>query len=91
MRRTRIFYSESRVISRQNETLTARLCLSHMNNKSKKPEKLEPQDSRQKEIKHPQNDDEAVVKPSDKSYRQEQADFGDTAKKRENSEQPVKN
>ncbi|MEJ7778810.1 MAG: hypothetical protein WKF68_04395 [Daejeonella sp.] len=60
-----------------------------MNNKSKKSENLEPQDSKQKEIRHPQNDDEAVIKLSDKSYRHEQADFGDTAKKRENSEQPV--
>ena len=60
-----------------------------MNNKSKKPEKLEPQDSKQKEIKHPQDDNEAVVKPADRSYIKEDADFGNTAKKRENSEQPV--
>lgn len=60
-----------------------------MNNKSKKAEKLEPQDSKQKDIKHPQNDNDAVVKPSDKVYHQDQADFGNAAKRRENSEQPV--
>ena len=60
-----------------------------MNNKTKKPEKLQPQDSEQKDIKHPQNDNEAVVKPSDRLYHQDQADFGNAAKKRENSEQPV--
>lgn len=60
-----------------------------MNNESKKPEKLKPQDSKRKEIKHPKNDNEAVVKPEDRSYTKEQADFGNPAKKRETSEQPV--
>ncbi|MEO8795297.1 MAG: hypothetical protein ABI390_07495 [Daejeonella sp.] len=60
-----------------------------MNNKSDKPEKLEPQDSEQKNIKHPQDDTEAVVKTEDKVYKKEEADFKEPAKKRENSEQPV--
>lgn len=60
-----------------------------MNNQSKKPEKLQPQDSEQKHIKHPQNDNEAVVKPEDKVYRRENAEFRNPAKKRENEEQPV--
>lgn len=60
-----------------------------MNNQSKKPEKLEPQDSKQKNIKHPKDDNEAVVKPEDKIYTKEEADFGNAAMSRENSEQPV--
>lgn len=63
--------------------------LEKMNDKSKNPEKLEPQDSKKKEIKHPQNDNEAVVKPADRSYTKEDVDFGNTAQKRENSEQPA--
>jgi hypothetical protein len=60
-----------------------------MNNQSKKPEKLKPQDSEEKGIKHAKHDNESVVKPEDKTYTKEQADFGNTAKRRENSEQPV--
>ena len=60
-----------------------------INNKSDKPEKFEPQDSKQKEIKHPKDDNEAVVKPEDENYNEEDADFKNVAKKKENSEQPV--
>ncbi len=60
-----------------------------MNNESKKHEKLKPQDSDQKNIKHPQDDTEAVVKTEDKVYKKEEADFKNPAKQRENSEQPV--
>jgi hypothetical protein len=60
-----------------------------MNNQSKKPEKLEPQDSEQKNIKHPRNDDKAVVKPEDKVYKKDNPHFADPAKRREQNEQPV--
>lgn len=60
-----------------------------MNNQSKKTEKLEPQDSEQKNIQHPGNDEEAVVKPEDKVYHRKDAAFPDPAKKREQNEQPV--
>lgn len=60
-----------------------------MNNQSKKPEKLEPQDSDQKNIHHPDEDDEAVVKPADKEYNETDAGFKNPAKQREKSEQPV--
>ena len=60
-----------------------------MNNQSKKPEKLKPQDSDQKKIKHPGNDNEAVVKPEDKVYTKEDAEFKNPSKQREQSEQPV--
>ena len=60
-----------------------------MNNQSKKPEKLEPQDSEQKNIKHPENDKEAVLKPEDKIYHKRDATFVNPAKVREQQEQPV--
>lgn len=60
-----------------------------MNNKSDKPEKLEPQDSKQKDIRHPHDDQEAVVKKHDRQYHEEEADFGNTAARKEKSEQPV--
>lgn len=60
-----------------------------MNNQSKKAEKLEPQDSERKPVKHPENDNEAVVHPEDLEYHQEEADFGDVAKRKEQGEQPV--
>ena len=60
-----------------------------MNNESKKHEKLEPQDSEQKNIKHPENDEEAVVRPEDKVYHKQNATFIDPAKTREQIEQPV--
>jgi hypothetical protein len=60
-----------------------------MNNQSRKPEKLEPQDSDQKNIKHPGNDQEAVVKPEDKNYKKENATFKNPAKRTEQGEQPV--
>lgn len=58
------------------------------NNQSDKPEKLEPQDSKEKQIKHPRDDNKAVVKPEDKSYGADDADFKNVAKKKEISEQP---
>ena len=60
-----------------------------MNNQSKKPEKLRPQDSERKDIKHPKDDNEAVVKSEDKQYNEDEAEFKNVAKSRENSEQPV--
>lgn len=60
-----------------------------MNNESEKPEKLRPQDSKQKGVKNPQDDHEAVVKPQDKIYTKEDPEFVSPAKRRENEEQPV--
>ena len=60
-----------------------------MNNESKKPEKLEPQDSEQKNIAHPKDDDKAVVKPEDKVYTKDNPSFDDPAMRREQNEQPV--
>ena len=60
-----------------------------MNNESDKPEKLKPQDSEEKRIKNPKDDNEAVVKPEDKVYQKQEANFDNPAKKRETSEQPV--
>jgi hypothetical protein len=60
-----------------------------MNNQSEKPEKLLPQDSDQKNIKTPKDDNEAVVKPEDKLYTRHDADLPDPAKRRETDEQPV--
>ena len=60
-----------------------------MNNESEKPEKLLPQDSKQKEVKNPKDDNEAVVKPEDKLYTRDEADFVNPAKRRETDEQPV--
>lgn len=58
------------------------------NNQSDKPEKLEPQDSKEKQIRHPKDDNEAVVKTEDKIYNGDNADFKNVAKKKELSEQP---
>jgi hypothetical protein len=60
-----------------------------INNQSDKPEKFEPKDSKRKDIKHPQDDEEAVVKPEDLTYTKEEEDFGDVAKYKEQREQPV--
>ncbi|HEY0054508.1 MAG TPA: hypothetical protein VGB63_04050 [Pedobacter sp.] len=60
-----------------------------INNQSDKPEKFEPKDSKQKGIKHPENDEEAVVKSEDLTYTKEDDDFGDIAKYKEQREQPV--
>ncbi len=60
-----------------------------MNNESEKPEKLRPQDSKQKEVKNPNDDNEAVVKPEDKVYNRSEPDFVNPAKRRETDEQPV--
>ena len=60
-----------------------------INNQSDKPEKFEPKDSKRKKFKHPQDDEEAVVKPEDRKYKKEEEDFGDIAKYKEQREQPV--
>ncbi|HEX8377769.1 MAG TPA: hypothetical protein VF602_08110 [Pedobacter sp.] len=60
-----------------------------INNQSDKPENFEPKDSKRKDIKHPENDEEAVVKPEDLTYTKEEEDFGDVAKYKEQREQPV--
>ncbi len=60
-----------------------------MNNESEKPEKLRPQDSKQKEVKNPEDDNTAVVKPEDRVYTKSEADFPNPAKRRETDEQPV--
>jgi len=60
-----------------------------MNNESEKPEKLRPQDSKQKEVKNPKDDNESVVKPEDRIYTRSEADFANPAKRRETDEQPV--
>lgn len=60
-----------------------------MKNQSKKAEKLEPKDSERKPVKHPENDNEAVVNSEDLEYHQKEADFGDIAMRKERGEQPV--
>lgn len=45
--------------------------------------------TRNKKVRHPEFDNEAVVKPEDQIYRKEDADFDNAAKKREEGEQPV--
>ena len=60
-----------------------------MNNQSENPEKLKPQDSEQKKIRTPKDDNEAVVKPKDQLYTRKEADLPDPAKRRETDEQPV--
>ena len=60
-----------------------------MNNQTEKPEKLAPQDSEQKNIKTPKDDNEAVVKPEDQLYAKIDANLPDPAKRRETDEQPV--
>ncbi len=60
-----------------------------INNQSDRPEKFEPKDSKRKDIKHPENDEEAVVKPEDQTYTKEDDDFGDIATYKEQREQPV--
>ncbi|MDB5014727.1 MAG: hypothetical protein JWQ25_2929, partial [Daejeonella sp.] len=51
-----------------------------MNNQSDKPEKSRPQDSERKDIKHHQDDDEAVIKSEDQQYNAKDADFKNVAK-----------
>lgn len=58
-------------------------------NQSHKPEDFDPKDSRRKDIKHPQDDENAVVKSKDKVYRKQEEDFGNIAKRKEQGEQPV--
>jgi hypothetical protein len=54
-----------------------------INNQSDKPEKLVPKDSERKELQHPEDMEEAVVKPKDKNYQEESANFGNVAGKKE--------
>lgn len=60
-----------------------------MKNQSKNAEKLTPQDSERKDIKHPENDNEAVINTEDLQYRKEEADFKDIASRKEEHEQPI--
>ncbi|WP_207422919.1 hypothetical protein [Desertivirga brevis] len=61
-----------------------------INNQSDKPEKFEPKDSVRKDLKHPQDDEEAVLKPEDLDYNKEEASFQPPpAESKEKSEQPV--
>lgn len=60
-----------------------------INNQSKKKEKLEPQDSEQKNIIPNKNDAKSVVRDEDLTYDEDSADFGNAAKTKEQSEQPV--
>lgn len=60
-----------------------------MNNQSKKPENLEPQDSTRKDISHPENDSNAVINHEDEVYKKDEAEFRDPAKVKEDSEQPI--
>lgn len=63
--------------------------MADINNQSDKPEKLVPQDSEQKHIHHPEDDEDALLKPEDRDYTEEEANFRDPAKTKEESEQPV--
>ncbi|PWG79838.1 hypothetical protein [Pararcticibacter amylolyticus] len=63
--------------------------MSKINNQSDKPEKLTPQDSGRKHISHPEDEEDAVLKPEDMDYTEEEADFRDPAKTKEEGEQPV--
>jgi hypothetical protein len=54
-----------------------------INNQSDKPEKLAPKDAERKRIRHPEDTGEAVVKPEDRNYKGESADFGNVAEKKE--------
>ncbi|MGX5688022.1 hypothetical protein [Arcticibacter tournemirensis] len=63
--------------------------MSDINNQSDKPEKLYPKDSERKHIRHPEDDEEAVLKPEDRDYNEEEANFRSPAKTKEESEQPV--
>ena len=60
-----------------------------INNESSKPEKFEPKDSKRKDIKHPQDDEEAVVQSEHLTYAGENADFYDPQKRRVEREQPI--
>ena len=60
-----------------------------INNQSDKPEKFEPQDSERKEIDHIKDDNEAVVKPEDLEYKEEEVDFGNIEESKAENEQPI--
>lgn len=60
-----------------------------INNQSDKTEKFEPKDSERKDIKHPQDDEEAVVKPEDREYNEQDENFGDIAERKAQNEQPI--
>jgi|GEM_PF-677451 len=60
-----------------------------INNQSDKSEKFEPKDSERKDIKHPQDDEEAVIQPENQTYVKEEADFYDPQKRKVEREQPI--
>ncbi|WP_207429640.1 hypothetical protein [Pedobacter sp. SYSU D00535] len=60
-----------------------------INNQSDKPEKFEPKDSERKDIRHPEDDQEAVLKLEDLDYTEEEADFKDPSTTKERGEQPL--
>lgn len=61
-----------------------------MKKPSDKTENLVPGDSEQKEIRHTEDDQGAIVKDTDKIYQKIDADFKDAAKKREEGEQVIR-
>jgi len=61
-----------------------------MKKPSDKTENLVPGDSEQKEIRHTEDDQGAIVKDADKIYHKIDADFKDAAKKREEGEQVIR-
>lgn len=60
-----------------------------INNQSSKPEKFEPKDSERKDIKHPQDDGEAVIQPENQVYKKEEPEFRDPQKRKVEREQPI--
>jgi len=60
-----------------------------INNQSSKSEKFEPKDSERKNIKHPQDDEEAVIGPENQPYTKEEAQFRDPQKRKVEREQPI--
>jgi len=60
-----------------------------INNQSSKPEKFEPKDSKRKDIKHPQDDGEAVIQPEKQIYKKDEPEFRDPQKRKVEREQPI--
>ena len=60
-----------------------------INNQSDKPEKFQPKDSERKEIDHIKDDNEAVLKPEDLKYKEEEAEFGNIEQNKAENEQPI--
>lgn len=57
-----------------------------INNQSDTPEKFEPKDSEHKKPAGRPADNKAVVKPEDENCQEDSANFGNVAKKKENSD-----